>query len=954
MITLWHGVVVLLTTVLTLPSVVVVMAQTSSNERESLTTTTAATTGRWLSTVQSYEAERALATNVTRIQNIDLARTPVIIAEEDGPANSTMMNTDTTTTTKTTPFCHLVMVMPFSGFRPDRIPLKNGVFQGMAALLLAAQHLNTGNGTIVKQVEGLNERCKIRFTTEMLDSGQSQVVAVDHVINAISRTPDAVDEQIPGAFVGVARSAVSIPTSIITGLRGFAQISPISTSTQLDDPTQFRLFGRTIPSDAGTAIPAILYLYQQLGVKHLAVLHVNDAYGNAYALGLQLAAAEYAPDMVIQSYDFPFGATPEIVRNTIQLLKDTNYRYFFGIIFSTVHMEPFMTEAYDQGIAGTGLHNWMFSDSVSTSVFRDAYAKNSKLHLSLRGTTRIGAVGGVPGIEIYDHFLDTMHELNNPQDIDYLQSKYPTYPDEPDYNVPLIKDDPEFFQRASSAVVPFVYDAAIALGLAACDATKDETYFDGQTHFESFKQLEFEGATGMNIYDTQTGTRVALTARFTLLNFVEDPDASDGDIIRFKTLETDVFESGVWREVHPLVFNDGRTVGPPDLPQVALDLNYIGTPLRWLGFAMSGLIITLSLAFSLWTHVYRNARVVRASQPVFLYVITAGTMLMGASIVPLSLDDEAVSTDTCTVLCMVMPWLFCFGWVLSFSALYTKTSRVNIILHQPRFQRVTVTICDVVKPALFLMAIVTVILTLWTSLDQPSWEREITQVDNFGRDVESRGYCSYGGGLPYLVVLGTILLGVLIYAVYEAYRARNLSTEFAESEYIGLVLGVILLVSFLGIPIIVIAEHEPRSRFFASAGVIFIICLAVLVLIFIPKVNAKKAPPRSTTIRVSGYGAGQSMRPSHIDDHMATNQSTFEFAQSEQDRGIQIVQHPGQVQELQNLVDEQRDQIRDQKDQIRTLSRQFEELSRDFRDIANQQKSDPTPVTIPESPEGYE
>lgn len=154
--------------------------------------------------------------------------------------------------------------------------------------MLALEHSNTGNGTIVQEVEDLNKRCAIRISLEAIDTGLSQSVAVDEVINLISRDPT--NEKLPCAFIGAALSAVSISTAIITGLRGLPHISPISTSTQLDDSSQFPLFGRTVPRDSVTAI---LYLRYELGVKHLGVLHVNDAYGNAYVCsGIAIGSGE--------------------------------------------------------------------------------------------------------------------------------------------------------------------------------------------------------------------------------------------------------------------------------------------------------------------------------------------------------------------------------------------------------------------------------------------------------------------------------------------------------------------------------------------------------------------------------------------------------------------------------------------------------------------------------------
>jgi gamma-aminobutyric acid type B receptor len=87
------------------------------------------------------------------------------------------------------------------------------------------------------------------------------------------------------------------------------------------------------------------------------------------------------------------------------------------------------------------------------------------------------------------------------------------------------------------------------------------------------------------------------------------------------------------------------------------------------------------------------------------------------------------------------------------------------------------------------------------------------------------GICNYEGSLPFASVLAIVLFGVLAYACYKAYVARNVSTEFAESEYIALVLVAIVLVTFMGVPIMIIAKDEPRARFVVSAGISFIVCL---------------------------------------------------------------------------------------------------------------------------------
>ena len=123
-----------------------------------------------LSTFQDYENIRANATQVTRVGSIDVVELP------DGTS---------------IPYCHLAMVMPFSRVYDDtgREAVDLGVFQGQASVMLAIEHLNTGNGTLVPELEGLDQRCPIKFTAEIFDSAYSQTDAVDTVINLISRQP---------------------------------------------------------------------------------------------------------------------------------------------------------------------------------------------------------------------------------------------------------------------------------------------------------------------------------------------------------------------------------------------------------------------------------------------------------------------------------------------------------------------------------------------------------------------------------------------------------------------------------------------------------------------------------------------------------------------------------------------------------------------------------------------
>lgn len=129
-----------------------------------------------------------------------------------------------------------------------------------------------------------------------------------------------------------------------------------------------------------------------------------------------------------------------------------------------------------------------------------------------------------------------------------------------------------------------------------------------------------------------------------------------------------------------------------------VDLNYISR-LRGFGYALASIITLSSLLFAAWAIVYRKAPVVRASQPLFLFMICLGALVFGSALFPLGIDDSIASIDGCSKACMSIPWLLALGWTILFSGLFAKLRRVNIVFRNAtRFRRVVVTHRDVLLP----------------------------------------------------------------------------------------------------------------------------------------------------------------------------------------------------------------------------------------------------------------
>jgi len=521
-----------------------------------------------LTSLRYYDALRQdHAANVTRQAGVNLDKMPLsarVTAPQDEEQPLLI--------------CHLVNIKPLT--RGDRT-LYRGEVEDFTALTLAAHHLNTGNTAITPELQDLPTKCPIRFTVETADTQYSGGYAVKEVVDRATRQ---LPDRIPCAFVGAYRSAVSIPTAITSGVFGIPQITPGSTSTQLDDPSLFPLFGRTTPSDAGNALAALRYFIDVLELEHIAVLHVNDAYGNGYVDSLRKAHLLHAPDKPFDIRQIPMDKGDEYIPIAVDAIKESQFRYIFCIVFTAPLYDAILTEAVLQGVAGNGLHTWMFSNTFVNLLNDRTFEKDGPLHKAYQGTGIIESTGGVPGMPTYDTFTELMQQLKNPTDLEYIESLLPKYPDWEEYNTDMLFED-NLFVPVTNGYAPFSYDAGIALGLSACRALElyggllvdeendslETTLFTGAEHFHTFKDTTFQGVSGQLVFNNITGTREQSSNTYVVGNYrAEDAglDPTTGKpMVQFKGPIISMFKPEGWQQEpgEAYIFNDGTTTPPVDI-----------------------------------------------------------------------------------------------------------------------------------------------------------------------------------------------------------------------------------------------------------------------------------------------------------------------------------------------------------------------------------------------------
>ena len=149
------------------------------------------------------------------------------------------------------------------------------------------------------------------------------------------------------------------------------------------------------------------------------------------------------------------------------------------------------------------------------------------------------------------------------------------------------------------------------------------------------------------------------------------------------------------------------------------------------------------------------------------------------------------------------------------------------------------------RSLLFLTAPVnSIILSVMTALSPPEYEMIVENEDSFGRPDEIRGQCDFSVSYAYIGSVSLVNAAALLFTIIQAVKARNLSMEFAESAQIFRALVAIIMVMFVGGPVLLLSRDNANTLLFVASAIIFVACASILLLLFVPKIqfwlNAKK------------------------------------------------------------------------------------------------------------------
>lgn len=791
---------------------------------------------------------------------------------------------------KTSANCELIGLLPFdSAFTSIAFGYENAL-----AIQLAIQHLNEGNGSLVPEVSDLRKTCPITFSVSFADSKRNQADAFN-VMDELTR-PSI--EHGPCAIIGGFDSQVSKVTALVSGLRGIPQISPGSSSTSLGDKATFPLFGRTVPDDSYGAEIFLQFLRDTMGIRHLFVIYESHPYTRSIIASLRSAIYDngWAPGqthgrvdvgdddhtsnnaMHMQDRIFESASIIEnfsiddMLHQAVKELKDSEYRFVLALTTGVKTTDRLMEIAYDEGVVGTddGSYHWWFGGTLPNVLMENRiFEKDDILAKAYYGVGSIGVGLNNRTSDLYGKFTEQSRELkgelyrrhfemvSKTDDVsfestaefsdsgalehEWLFSQAP-FLNESEW---FLEDTQYYYETAG-----YSYDATILLGLSACNevaaisknlSTSDldtiASSFKGIDHFNRLRRTNFTGATGNVQLDLVTGTRDGSTVNYIIDNWL--PSDYDDNNITFRPTTTHFFAAdgdGNWENLKPYIFSGGKTsLGPtPDLPPLTMKILTVHTSLFI--FSMVALVIILlsTIWFAIWTCRHWNSRVVRASQPIFLLLLCFGVAVMSVAIVPVSLEFSNLGNWTCHS----VVYLFVIGFGLVFSTIFAKTYRINkILMSAKKFQRISLSVPQTIFPVAIVFLFNIVMLVSITTLTPITQETSLSDNDEFERPTTQLTTCNRDEAQPLVLTLLFTNTAVLVLALYQTWRARNLSTEFAESKYIAIALLLCIVITALGFPLLSIFKEDPNFDALIKTFCITIYSLSILCFIFLPKMQ---------------------------------------------------------------------------------------------------------------------
>ncbi len=366
------------------------------------------------------------------------------------------------------------------------------------------------------------------------------------------------------------------------------------------------------------------------------------------------------------------------------------------------------------------------------------------------------------------------------------------------------------------------------------------------------------------------------------------------------------------------------------------NFHYISNITVALGWFFVVLVYLISIALAKWILTNLKHVVINHSQPVFLIIVLLGVCCNVSTIIPLLMDESKINgcmklrgkslkqhNDTndnaaaatsdfqmyesecqnqLDAACKAIPFLYFYGFIITFSALLTKLWRVEKIFNNKKLRRIKINTMHLLLLIAFFLMIVTVInlflissseafldgqgFTWWRmKINQKSLidpvcsllpklgdgnresfcEKYYTQIysSSVGACRFSQTSCSTLKTEPELAIVLHLILMLLflLYSLYIAIKTRKIKTSYNEGKFI--LISLVNQTQLIFVFIAVVNSVNATVYVAAVSCIIGFSNLSTLTFIFVPKLIVYYAPHRAKSYnlkRVASHSVDRDSR----------------------------------------------------------------------------------------------
>ena len=291
---------------------------------------------------------------------------------------------------------------------------------------------------------------------------------------------------------------------------------------------------------------------------------------------------------------------------------------------------------------------------------------------------------------------------------------------------------------------------------------------------------------------------------------------------------------GAWANVDgtQFLFFDGSPDEP--LPKMEIrDPHYLSKSIQTTGFFLVSLALFLCISTGLWVYRNRESRLVKAGQPEFMYLLCIGGCFVAASLLFLSFDEsDGMSEKQLSSMCAAFPWFFVLGYLVMYSAVFSKLWRLSKLL---QMRRRAVGIKQVLLPFTVSIFVTVLILVIWQAVDPLHWEREIITPDG-ELPLETFGECTSDHLIAFAAPIFGLFAIKMTMAAVVAWKMKDVQSELSESRWIFYGIFTHIQVWAVGIPIVVITDDVSKDAMYLMFAVLcFTFSTSLVALVVWPK-----------------------------------------------------------------------------------------------------------------------